>query len=97
MQQVVERRGFDDECLAWVKRDEFPIDQAAAERGYAAIHVLYGERAFSEWLEQTDPVHRDVFETAFNEHLYPIREYAFPANTLPLSKRVSPSSSKADP
>lgn len=45
--------------------------------------MLFGEVAFKEWLKQADAALKDRFESLFAEHLYAIRQYKFPANTLP--------------
>jgi hypothetical protein len=75
--------GFDDDALRWVKKDEYPNEQEAADNLWAALHVLYSEKAFDTWLDQVPERLRSRMEDLYNDHLWPIRSYKFPANTLP--------------
>jgi hypothetical protein len=83
MKSVHERDRFEDDCLSWVKREDYPDEQEAANSLWAALHVLYSEKRFEDWLDRVDPKLRDRMEALFDEHLWPIRAYKFPANTLP--------------
>jgi hypothetical protein len=83
MKAVHDHDRFEDECLAWAKRDDFPEAQEAANRFWATLDVLYSELRFNEWLDQIDKELRDRMEYLFEEHLWPIRAYKFPGITLP--------------
>jgi len=74
---------FDDDCLKWLPKDQFPNEVEAAERLIAPIHVLYGESAFDNWLDLVDPGLKDRLGSLFDQHLWALRTYKFPANRLP--------------
>lgn len=83
MRRLHEQNHFDDECLRWTKREDFPQPQDAAGKLWIAIHELYNDRSFGEWLERIDQDLASRMQELFDNHLWPIREYKFPANTLP--------------
>jgi hypothetical protein len=83
MRELHERDGFEDECLAWAKRDDFPEPQEAANQLFAALDILFSEKSFDEWLDKIDQSLRTRMEDLFETHLWPIRAYKFPALTLP--------------
>lgn len=83
MKRVHELNRFDDESLRWVKREDYPQPQDAADKLWIAVHELYGDRAFGEWLDRIAPALKERMEELFDEHLWALREYKFPANTLP--------------
>jgi len=83
MRRLHQQNNFDDECLRWTKREEFPQPQEAAEKLWIPIHELYDDRSFGEWLDRIDKDLAPRMQELFDGHLWPIREYKFPANTLP--------------
>ncbi|MGH2989273.1 MAG: GmrSD restriction endonuclease domain-containing protein [Solirubrobacterales bacterium] len=85
MKEVHERDRFEDECLAWAKRDDYPESQEAANQLWASLDVLFSEKAFSEWLDRIEPKLKDRMDELYEKHLWPIRAYKFPALTLPAS------------
>jgi hypothetical protein len=83
MRRVHERNRFDDEALLWKKHEDYPQPQDAADALLVGIHELYNDRAFGDWLDRIDPALKDRMELLFDDHLWALREYKFPANTLP--------------
>jgi hypothetical protein len=83
MRELHERDGFEDECLSWAKRDDYPEPQQAADKLWASLDVLYSEVAFGEWLDKIEPKLKARMEALFEAHIWPIRAYKFPALTLP--------------
>jgi hypothetical protein len=83
MKELHDRDGFEDECLAWAKRDSYPQPQEAANQLWARLDILFSEKAFSEWLDKIEPKLKDRMDELYEKHLWPIRAYKFPALTLP--------------
>lgn len=83
MEELHNRDGFEDECLAWVKRDDYPESQEAANRLWVKLDILFSEKLFSDWLDKVDPKLKERMEELYERHLWPIRSYKFPALTLP--------------
>lgn len=83
MGRLHEQDQFDDDCLKWLPKDEFLAEAAAAQQLIAPIHVLYAESAFDNWLDLVDPGLRERLGALFEEHLWALRTYKFPANRLP--------------
>lgn len=83
MRRIHEQDGFDDDCLNWKKGDDFPNEQDAADKLWVPMHTLYSELAFGKWLDLIPENLRERMEALADEHLWPIRSYKFPSNTLP--------------
>lgn len=83
MKELHERDGFEDECLAWAKRDDYPEPQKAANKLWASLDILFSEKRFGEWLDKVEPKLKERMEELFDKHLWPVRAYKFPALTLP--------------
>lgn len=85
MKELHERDGFEDECLAWAKRDDYPEPQEAANKFWVSLDILFSEKLCSEWLDKVDPKLNERMDALYEEHLWPIRAYKFPSLTLPAS------------
>jgi hypothetical protein len=83
MKELHERDGFEDECLAWARRADYPEPQEAANNLWASLNILFSELLFSEWLDKIEPKLKERMEELYEKHLWPIRAYKFPALTLP--------------
>lgn len=71
MKELHDRDGFEDECLAWAKRSDFPEPGEAAKKLWARLDILFSEKLFSEWLDTVEPKLKDRMEQLYETHLWP--------------------------